>query len=201
MIKNILLERRYDNGVRIDVAKVVFSNGIMGQIKSILRMRSELQDYDLDFPLEVSAILAKKVKTAEELNVELIVEKEQNKALVDENKALLDRMQGLVPPPVQGATWNESKNYINGDVVKHMGDDYKAKRYSRGKAPDLHPDCWKKMAAEAVEPAVWTGLEHGATIEVGTIVNYDNCKWRCLKEHKKSNVRKPAAFSDYWAQV
>lgn len=193
-IKAIHFDTLAINGEWCDCATVFLVPETIPEIITALREKGVAEKYSRIAKVEV-------VFSAPSVREILEEEQQRAQALAEENKALSDRLNGVIPPPEQGALWDAQKNYINGDVVKDGGDYYKALKYSRGKRPSNSPEHWAKYSAEAVQPIGWESIEMGANVQQGTVVTHAGKRWKCKKAHVKKNVNKPAQISDYWQEM
>ena len=113
---------------------------------------------------------------------------------------LADARKGLVPAPVQGEEWDKAKRYIAGDLVMSKGIAYIAERFSQGKAPADHPDCWM-VKPDVVTYPLWTEIPDGTVIEEGARCVEAGKTWECIMQHIKSTVYKPKAGSTRWKEI
>lgn len=189
-LKQSFFETRTIDGQSQPVLCLLLDGALPDEIQA--EVNKVMGSGDYDELLELRLVLYKKLPRLEDLQREL-----EEKA--EENAYLVDRAQGLVSPPVRGAAWDPNERYINGDVAAYKNEDFKATRYSKDKNPEDYPLYWESLKGD-VAAIDWNLIESGATIQIGTVVfvDEDGPLYRSKIEHKKSIVRKPSPFSDFW---
>ena len=108
---------------------------------------------------------------------------------------------GISVTPDAGAKYDESKRYIEGDVMEFNGESYKSTTYNKGTTPESHPDRWEIVPEDAKLVLVWEDCASGYSFSADDLVTHNKLTWRCTKAHTKSQVRVPLDGSQWWELV
>ncbi len=116
--------------------------------------------------------------------------------------AIPESLQGLVTEyltsvPTQGAEWNTSKNYIQGDTVMFENSSYTALKYSKNKAPNVCITHWELTPQTPTYPT-WDETPEMTQISKNDIYTHDDFTWICIKQNFKSTLTEPKTNSNYW---
>ncbi len=126
----------------------------------------------------VSAELGEEVPEEQyEVAVEEIIKQQRNK---------------LTSPPVQGAAYSETKNYITGDTMLFTdGNTYMSLKHNRGMSPIDYPERWLNTTVQGNpnwedDPIDFYYLE-------GDIRDYEGLTYTCKNPHSKNELNYPTS--------